>query len=355
MAIETPKTTYLKDYSPPPYRIAAVELRFELAEDSAVVHSRLSVVRAETAPPGTPLMLDGQDLELLALALDGEPLSAERYRLEADRLTLLDPPAAFELAAVTRIYPQNNASLEGLYRSGGNFCTQCEAEGFRKITYFLDRPDVMAVFTTTLIADRARYPVLLSNGNRVEGGELDDGRHWASWRDPYPKPCYLFALVAGALDFIEDQFVTRSGRTVALRIYAESSHLDQCQHAMQSLKQAMAWDERCFGLEYDLDLYQIVAIGDFNMGAMENKGLNIFNTKYVLAKPETATDADYQGILAVIGHEYFHNWTGNRVTCRDWFQLSLKEGLTVFRDQEFSADLGSRGVERIEDVRILRG
>ncbi|MBL8260294.1 MAG: aminopeptidase N [Candidatus Competibacteraceae bacterium] len=355
MSTKTPETTYLKDYAPPAYRIPNLDLRFELGEDGATVHSRLSVIRADTAPPGAPLTLDGQDLELLSLALNGEALAAGRYRLEADRLALLDPPEAFELAVVTRIYPQNNASLEGLYRSGGNFCTQCEAEGFRKITYFLDRPDVMAAFTTTVVADRARYPVLLSNGNRVDGGELDDGRHWATWRDPFPKPCYLFALVAGALGFIGDRFVTRSGREVALRIYAEPSHLDQCRHAMQALKRAMAWDEQRFGLEYDLDLYQIVAIGDFNMGAMENKGLNIFNTKYVLAKPETATDADYQGILAVIGHEYFHNWTGNRVTCRDWFQLSLKEGLTVFRDQEFSADLGSRGVERIEDVRILRG
>ncbi|MBK7982478.1 MAG: aminopeptidase N [Candidatus Competibacteraceae bacterium] len=355
MVIETPKTTYLQDYAPPAYRIPAIELRFELGEDSTTVHSRLSVVRAEATPPGAPLALDGQDLELLSLALNGEPLATDRYRLEADRLTLLAPPEAFELAAVTRIYPQHNASLEGLYQSNGNFCTQCEAEGFRKITYFLDRPDVMAVFSTTLVADPSRYPVLLSNGNRIDGGELDDGRRWATWHDPFPKPCYLFALVAGRLDCIEDRFLTRSGRAVDLRIYVEPSDLDQCQHAMQSLKQAMAWDERRFGLEYDLDLYQIVAVGDFNMGAMENKGLNIFNTKYVLAKPETATDADYQGILGVIGHEYFHNWTGNRVTCRDWFQLSLKEGLTVFRDQEFSADLGSRGVERIEDVRLLRG
>ncbi len=354
MANKTPKTTYLKDYAPPPYHISTLDLRFELGEDHTLVHSRMRVVRAEATPVGTPLALDGQQLELLSLALDGIPLLAGAYRTEEGRLILLDPPESFELAAVTRIRPQDNASLEGLYQSNGNFCTQCEAEGFRKITYFLDRPDVMTVFTVTLVADQVRYPVLLSNGNRVERGELDGGRHWATWHDPFPKPCYLFALVAGQLSAVEDTFITRSGRQVDLRIYVEPRNLDQCEHAMDSLKRAMAWDEERFGLEYDLDLYQIVAVGDFNMGAMENKGLNIFNTKYVLAKPETATDIDYQGILGVIGHEYFHNWTGNRVTCRDWFQLSLKEGLTVFRDQEFSSDLGSRGVKRIEDVRILR-
>ena len=354
MLTKTPKTTYLKDYAPPAYRISTVDLRFELGEDCTTVHSRLHIVRAETTLAGTPLILDGQQLELIALELDGAPLAADRYQLDADHLTLRDPPESFELAVVTRIRPQDNAALEGLYQSSGNFCTQCEAEGFRKITYFLDRPDAMAVFTTTLIADHSRYPALLSNGNLTGSGALDDGRHWARWHDPFPKPCYLFALVAGHLRHIEDQFTTQSGRTVMLRIYVEPANIDQCDHAMASLKQAMAWDEQRFGLEYDLDLYQIVAVGDFNMGAMENKGLNVFNTKYVLARPETATDADYQGILGVIGHEYFHNWTGNRVTCRDWFQLSLKEGLTVFRDQEFSSDLGSRGVKRIEDVRILR-
>ena len=354
MPTHTPKTTRLQDYTPPAYRVPAVDLRFELGEDSTTVHSRLHIVRAATTPAGTPLILDGQQLELLALALDGTPLAADRYQLDADHLTLPDPPETFELAVVTRIRPQDNAALEGLYQSSGNFCTQCEAEGFRKITYFLDRPDVMAVFTTTLIADQSRYPALLSNGNLVDSGTLDEGQHWAKWHDPFPKPCYLFALVAGHLRHIEDQFTTRSGRTVTLRIYVEPANIAQCDHAMYSLKQAMTWDEQRFGLEYDLDLYQIVAVGDFNMGAMENKGLNVFNTKYVLARPETATDADYQGILGVIGHEYFHNWTGNRVTCRDWFQLSLKEGLTVFRDQEFSSDLGSRGVKRIDDVRILR-
>ncbi len=355
MLTQTPKTTYLKDYAPPAYRIPTIALRFELGEDFTIVHSQLRIVRAEATPAGTPLALDGQHLELIALELDGIPLDADRYRVEADRLTLLDPPAQFDLAVTTRIRPQDNAALQGLYQSSGNFCTQCEAEGFRQITYFLDRPDVMAVFTTTLVADKARYPVLLSNGNPVASGEMEDGRHWATWHDPFPKPSYLFAVVAGHLQHIEDHFTTRSGRKVTLRIYVEPDNVDQCDHAMYSLKQAMAWDEKRFGLEYDLDLYQIVAVGDFNMGAMENKGLNVFNTKYVLAKPETATDADYQGILGVIGHEYFHNWTGNRVTCRDWFQLSLKEGLTVFRDQEFSSDLGSRGVKRIEDVRMLRG
>ncbi|MEH6875472.1 MAG: M1 family aminopeptidase, partial [Candidatus Competibacter sp.] len=331
MLTKTPKTTYLKDYAPPAYRLPTIDLRFELGEDFTTVRSHLRVERIDATSVGTPLVLDGQQLELVALELDGVPLAADRYRVEEERLTLLAPPASFELTVVTRIRPQDNISLEGLYQSSGNFCTQCEAEGFRKITYFLDRPDAMAVFTTTLVADKARYPVLLSNGNPVDGGELDDGRHWATWHDPFPKPCYLFALVAGHLRHLEDTFVTRSGRKVKLRIYVEPDNLDQCEHAMYALKAAMAWDEQRFGLEYDLDLYQIVAVGDFNMGAMENKGLNIFNTKYVLAKPEIATDADYQGILGVIGHEYFHNWTGNRVTCRDWFQLSLKEGLTVFR------------------------
>ena len=354
MPTHTPKTTYLNEYTPPAYCIPTVELRFELGDDFTTVYSRLRIVRADATPAGTPLVLDGQQLELVSLELDGEPVATDRYQVDADQLSLLYPPEAFELAVITRIRPQDNASLEGLYQSSGSFCTQCEAEGFRKITYFLDRPDVMAIFTTTLAADKSRYPVLLSNGNPVASGDRADGHHWATWHDPFPKPCYLFALVAGHLRWIEDQFITGSGRAVTLRIYVEPDNISQCDHAMYSLKQAMAWDERRFGLEYDLDLYQIVAVGDFNMGAMENKGLNVFNTKYVLAKPETATDVDYQGILGVIGHEYFHNWTGNRVTCRDWFQLSLKEGLTVFRDQEFSSDLGSRGVKRIEDVRILR-
>lgn len=354
MLTKTPKTTYRKDYTPPAYQISTVKLRFELGENATIVHSELGIARADTAPIDIPLVLQGQELELLALTLNGIALDSTQYRLDTDQLTLFAPPADFSLQVVTKIQPQNNASLMGLYQSSGNFCTQCEAEGFRKITFFLDRPDVMAVFTTTLVADKTRYPVLLSNGNLIDRGEGDDGRHWATWHDPFPKPCYLFALVAGQLSCLEDHFTTHSGRDVVLRICVEPQHMDQCQHAMTALKQAMRWDEERFGLEYDLDLYQIVAVGDFNMGAMENKGLNIFNTKYVLAKPQIATDADYQGILSVIAHEYFHNWTGNRVTCRDWFQLSLKEGLTVFRDQEFTADQGSPGVKRIEDVRILR-
>ncbi|HJW28238.1 MAG TPA: aminopeptidase N, partial [Saprospiraceae bacterium] len=284
----------------------------------------------------------------------GVELTPDLYEVDSERLTLFAVPERFELEVLTRIRPQENTSLEGLYQSSGNFCTQCEAEGFRKITYFLDRPDVMAVYTTTLTANKSHYPVLLSNGNLIASGELGDGRHWATWHDPFKKPCYLFALVAGHLQRIEDTFTTRSGRQVALHIYVEPHNIDQCGHAMLSLKKAMTWDEEVFGREYDLDTYMIVAVGDFNMGAMENKGLNIFNTKYVLARPETATDADYQGIEGVIGHEYFHNWTGNRITCRDWFQLSLKEGLTVFRDQEFSSDMHSRAVKRISDVRILR-
>ena len=355
-AKQPPKTIYLKDYTPPDYQIERVELRFELGEEVTTVHSRLSVVRnhrPDSRGP-RPLVLDGQQLELLELRLDGLELPADRYTVDTDHLTVPAVPERFELMAVIRIRPQDNTSLEGLYQSSGNFCTQCEAEGFRKITYFLDRPDVMAVYTTTLVADQSRYPVLLSNGNLIASGAREDGRHWATWHDPFKKPCYLFALVAGHLQRMEESFITRSGRKIALYLYVEPENIDQCGHAMASLRKAMAWDEAVFGREYDLDVYMIVAVGDFNMGAMENKGLNIFNTKYVLAKPETATDADFQGIEGVIGHEYFHNWTGNRITCRDWFQLSLKEGLTVFRDQEFSADMNSRAVKRISDVRILR-
>jgi len=291
---------------------------------------------------------------LLSLRLDGAPLDQSACQLHARGLRIPDAPDAFELEIVTRINPDANTALEGLYRSGGNYCTQCEAQGFRRITYYPDRPDMMAPFSVRIEADRAENPVLLSNGNPVASGELPDGRHWAEWHDPFAKPCYLFALVAGDLVCVEDCFTTMSGRDVALRIYTEAHHIDQCDHAMVSLKRAMRWDETRFGLKYDLDLFMIVAVDDFNMGAMENKGLNIFNSRLVFASPATATDADYIAIEAVIGHEYFHNWTGNRVTCRDWFQLSLKEGLTVFRDQEFTADLHSRAVKRIEDVRLLR-
>ncbi|NIP46537.1 MAG: aminopeptidase N [Gammaproteobacteria bacterium] len=355
MSTHTPKTIRLEDYRPPPFLIDEVDLELRLDEDTTVVTSTLSIARnpASDSPPDD-LVLDGQELELVELAIDGTPIGGDRYRLDEHALIVRNVPGAFTLRTVARIHPGKNTSLEGLYTSSGNFCTQCEAEGFRKITWFLDRPDVMSRYTTTIVADRHRYPVLLSNGNPVDRGTLDDDRHWVKWQDPFRKPCYLFALVAGNLACVEDRFTTRSGREVALRIYIEPHNADKCEHAMISLKKAMRWDEEVYGLEYDLDIYMIVAVDDFNMGAMENKGLNVFNSKYVLAKPETATDADFAGIEGVIAHEYFHNWTGNRVTCRDWFQLSLKEGLTVFRDQQFSADMTSPAVKRIQDVRVLR-
>ncbi len=351
----SPKTIYLKDYTPPPYLIDAVTLRFDLGEEVTVVLAKLTVRRnpaIEVAQDA--LILAGEHLQLESVKLNGCPLDDQGYKQDSESLTIYQVPSRFELEIVTRIKPQENTSLEGLYKSSGNFCTQCEAEGFRKITYFLDRPDVMAVYTTTLVADKDRYPVLLSNGNLVDRGELDQNRHFATWQDPYPKPSYLFALVAGRLVHQEDSYRTRSGRTVTLRVYVQAHNRDKCDHAIASLKKAMQWDEQSFGLEYDLDTYMIVAVDDFNMGAMENKGLNVFNSKYVLARPETATDDDYMNIEGVIAHEYFHNWTGNRVTCRDWFQLSLKEGLTVFRDQQFTADATSKSVKRIHDVRLLR-
>ncbi len=356
MRTDNAKTIYLKDYTPPDYLIERVELRFELGDEATEVTSRLSLRKnpaSESVNP--PLCLDGEGLELLELAMDGERLAPGDYRFEDDQLTIPQVPERCHLTSRVRIRPRENTTLEGLYQSGGMYCTQCEAEGFRHITFFADRPDVMAEFTTEIVADKARYPVLLSNGNLIEEEELADGRHRVVWSDPFPKPCYLFALVAGDLRFQQDSYTTRSGRRVDLRIYVEPENIDKCDHAMRSLKHAMAWDEETYGREYDLDIFMIVAVNDFNMGAMENKGLNIFNSKFVLARPDTATDRDYQGIEGVIAHEYFHNWTGNRITCRDWFQLSLKEGLTVFRDQEFSADMGSRGVKRIEDVRLLRG
>ncbi|MDD5758088.1 MAG: aminopeptidase N [Desulfobulbaceae bacterium] len=347
-----PKTTFLKDYQPFPFQIESITLRCALHEDHAVISSTLTITR--TTAVAKDLRLDGSDLELLDITLDGQPLSEKGYRLDAEALVILSPPATFHLQISTRIHPQNNTSLEGLYRSNGIFCTQCEAEGFRKITFFPDRPDVLSRFTTTIEADHAKYPILLANGNLLESKALANGRHQASWQDPFPKPCYLFALVAGNLAMLSDQFTTQSGRNVRLEIYTEHHNADKCDHAMRSLQKAMAWDEKRFGLEYDLDQYMIVAVDDFNAGAMENKGLNIFNSKFILAKPQTATDQDYNGIESVVAHEYFHNWTGNRVTCRDWFQLSLKEGLTVFRDQEFSADTNSRAVHRIHDVTMLR-
>lgn len=350
----TPRTIFLKDYRPPDFLIDQTVLRFELGDDATIVSSRLHIRRAAGATPHAPLVLDGEELELLSLRLNDWLLPANDWFSDAESLTLPGVPDVFVLEVETRIRPQENTRLEGLYQSSGTFCTQCEAEGFRRITYYLDRPDVMSVFTTTVIADAARYPTLLSNGNPVETGTLDGGRHFVTWHDPHPKPCYLFALVAGDLACHGESYSTSSGRKVDLRIYVEPHNADKCEHAMASLKKAMKWDEARFGLEYDLDIYMIVAVDDFNMGAMENKGLNIFNSKYVLARPDTATDADYEHIEGVIAHEYFHNWTGNRVTCRDWFQLSLKEGLTVFRDQSFTADMTSGPVKRIDDVRMLR-
>ncbi|MBV8466275.1 MAG: aminopeptidase N, partial [Burkholderiales bacterium] len=349
-----PQPIQLKDYTPPAFLVDKVDLTFELESTYARVSSRLVLHRNPAAAVGAPLVLHGRELELESIKVDGEALDASRYTIAGEEMTVLGVADNAIVEIVTITHPEKNTSLNGLYRSGGNFYTQCEAEGFRKITWYPDRPDVMARFTTTIIADRAHWPVLLSNGNRVGEGTLDRNRHWVKWVDPFKKPAYLFALVAGKLSKLADKYKTRSGRDVALEIWVEPNDLDKCGHAMESLKKSMQWDEQRYGLEYDLDTYMIVAVGDFNMGAMENKGLNIFNTKYVLARPDTATDMDFDGIEAVIAHEYFHNWTGNRVTCRDWFQLSLKEGLTVYRDQEFTMDRGSRAVKRIADVRALR-
>lgn len=352
---QTPKAIYLKDYLAPAYRVEQVDMHFELAAQTTQVSSRLQMRRnAEVADASTPLVLDGQALRLISVSIDGRVLSPEEYRLDEEQLCIDGVPDAFVLETVCEIHPAENTALEGLYASGRMLCTQCEAQGFRRITYFPDRPDVMSRYRVRLVADRQTFPVLLCNGNPVEQGELDDGRHYVVWEDPSLKPCYLFALVAGDLKHIEDSFTTMSGREVQLRLYTEAENVHKCDHAMASLKQAMAWDERTYGREYDLDIYMVVAVNDFNMGAMENKGLNIFNASCVLASPETATDNDFYSIQSIIGHEYFHNWSGNRVTCRDWFQLSLKEGFTVFRDQEFSADLNSRAVKRIDDVNVLR-
>ena len=351
---ETRSPTRREDYRPPAFLVDTVELWFDLGPSATTVRARLAL-RRNPDGPGGPLRLDGGPLELLEAALDGTPLPADRYAIGPDgALTIPDPPEACTLETRVRIAPDRNTELSGLYTSGGNFYTQCEAEGFRRITFFPDRPDVMSRYTVTITADRAGCPVMLSNGNPHGSGAAPGGRHWVRWVDPHPKPSYLFALVAGDLVDVHRTFVTRSGRSVALNIWVRRGDEDRCGHAMDSLVRAMRWDEEVFGLEYDLDVFNIAAVSDFNMGAMENKGLNVFNTKYVLASAETATDGDWQGIETVVAHEYFHNWTGNRVTCRDWFQLSLKEGLTVFRDQEFSADQGSRAVKRIRDVRGLR-
>ena len=339
---------YLKDYQTPAYRILETDLHFDIAEPQTVVKSRLTV---EPQRVGEPLVLDGS-AKLLSIKING---AAADYVLEGETLTIAGVPSErFTVEVETEILPAENKSLMGLYASGGNLFTQCEPEGFRKITFYIDRPDVMSKFTTTIVADKKRYPVLLSNGNKIDGGEFSDDRHWVKWEDPFAKPSYLFALVAGDLAVTEDRFTTMSGRNVKIEFYTTEADKPKVGFAVESLKNAMKWDETRFGLEYDLDIFMVVAVGDFNMGAMENKGLNIFNTKFVLADSRTATDTDFEGIESVVGHEYFHNWTGNRVTCRDWFQLSLKEGLTVFRDQEFSGDRASRAVRRIENIRLLR-
>lgn len=350
--MQQPQTIYLKDYLPPAYRIHRCELTFEIFEEHTLVINKMTLERREES--ATPLVLDGDALELLCVKVDDEKLSEEAYSRTEASLTIDDIGTAATVQVVTKLYPDANTELEGLYRSGGIFCTQCEPHGFRRITYFIDRPDNMSVFTVKVIADKSACPVLLSNGNLQEAGAFPDGRHFALWHDPFPKPSYLFALVAGDLGHIADTFTTAEGKRVALKIYVDKGNEARAGHAMRALKAAMRWDERTYGRCYDLDIYNIVAVDSFNMGAMENKGLNIFNSHYVLADEETATDSDFLGIESVIAHEYFHNWTGNRITCRDWFQLTLKEGLTVFRDQCFSADMHSEVVQRIHDVSMLR-
>ena len=363
-----PQTIRLADYMPPDFLIDTVELDVDFQNDHVQVTALLSVRRNPLSPAHyASLQLDGEELELVRLKMNGNVLCSDQYQLSERKLTVSDVPDVFTLETVARIYPDNNTRLSGLYRSVNGYFTQCEAQGFRHISWFADRPDVMSRYTVTLHADRNTFPQLLSNGNLIASGDEHGGRHWARWQDPFSKPCYLFALVAGQLDVLRDRYTTMSGREVQLAIFVEPGKLDQCNYAMLALKKAMHWDETSFGLECDLDCYMIVAVGDFNMGAMENKGLNIFNTKYVLAqglnifntkyvlaRPDVATDSDFENIDRVVAHEYFHNWTGNRVTCRDWFQLSLKEGLTVFRDQEFGADVHNPMVARIREVRGLR-
>ncbi|MBV9063692.1 MAG: aminopeptidase N [Alphaproteobacteria bacterium] len=352
MRTDEPRAIHLKDYRAPDFRIATIDLDFILRPEDTRVAAKMRVQR--TGDKAAPLVLDGEQLNLLALRIDGKDIPETGYRVDEERLTIGSVPEEFVLDVITEISPQANTSLEGLYLSKGIFCTQCEPEGFRRITYYIDRPDNLAVFSTRIEADKQQYPVLLSNGNLTHSGELPEGRHFALWSDPFPKPSYLFALVAGDLGHIEDELVTMSGRKVALRIYVEHGNEPRATYAMDSLKRAMRWDEEKYGREYDLDIFMIVAVSAFNFGAMENKGLNIFNDKVLLASPETATDDDYARIEGVVAHEYFHNWTGDRITCRDWFQLSLKEGLTVFRDAGFSGDMRSAGVKRIEDVKFLR-
>ena len=348
------KSIYRKDFTDYPWTVNQLDLHFDIGRETTTVRAEMELRCKDGAKASQDIVLNGSDLELVSLSLNGRQLSEDDYSVDGETLIIPDAPPASVLKTEVRIHPASNSALEGLYVSGEFLLTQCEAQGFRKITWFPDRPDVMTTYRVTMEADQTDFPVLLSNGNRADAGELAGGRHWVRWEDPFPKPSYLFAVVAGDLALVEDHFTTRSGRDVALRIYVEAENLDRCEHAMESLINSMRWDEERFDLEYDLNIYHIVATNDFNMGAMENKSLNIFNSKYVLARPDTATDMDYQGIEGVIGHEYFHNWTGNRVTCRDWFELTLKEGLTVFRDEEFSADMQSRAVKRIRVVRDLR-
>jgi aminopeptidase N len=355
MRTDTPQPVRLSDYRPFPFEIETTELEFQLEPSATRVKATLAVKRSGEA--GEALFLNGERLKLISAAIDGQALSANQYSLDGEGLTIHQVPDNFTLTTEVEIDPSANKALMGLYMSGGRFCTQCEAEGFRTITFFPDRPDVLSRFTVRIEADAA-FPYLLSNGNLWEGGEVDssrpEGRHYAVWNDPFPKPAYLFALVAGELDVLEDSFVTMSGRTVALKVFVDPGQAPRAAYAMDALKRSMKWDEEAFGREYDLDLFMIVAVRDFNFGAMENKGLNIFNSSLLLAEPETATDMDYERIESVVAHEYFHNWTGNRITCRDWFQLCLKEGLTVFRDQSFSADMRGEAVQRIKDVKALR-
>ncbi len=344
-------TQYLKDYKAPAYTITDISLVFDLDPTATKVTAVSKVI---TVDANQPLILDGDDIKLLSVSVNNQTLTSDQYQIDNSQLVLNDLPSEFELTVVTQLNPSENSNLEGLYLADGAFCTQCEAQGFRRITYYLDRPDVMAVFTTKIIADKSQFPYLLSNGNKTDSGDLADNKHFAIWSDPFKKPAYLFALVAGDFDLLAGEFITKSNKTVALEFFVDKGNKHKATYALESLQRAMKWDEERFGLEYDLDIYMVVAVDFFNMGAMENKGLNVFNSKFVLADNDSATDKDFHGIEAVIGHEYFHNWTGNRITCRDWFQLSLKEGLTVFRDQEFSSDLGSRAVNRIDAVKIIR-
>ncbi len=349
------KTTFLKDYTPPSFLINTVELTFKLDEDLTQVNSRLTFIRNSVPEnKNKSLILQGENCELIFIKLNGRSLSSKEYQLKDNELTIFHVPDQFILEIENRIKPKENTALSGLYVSRGIFCTQCEAEGFRRITYFLDRPDVLARYTTTIIADKSKYPILLSNGNKITEQNLANNQHSITWEDPFKKPSYLFALVAGDLEYIQDEFLTQSQRKIILQIFSEKGEKNKCHHAMDSLKKAMHWDEQAYGREYDLDIFMIAVIDDFNMGAMENKGLNIFNAQTILADPNSAADADYSYITKVVGHEYFHNWTGDRITCRDWFQLSLKEGLTVFREQEFSESIGNPATERISTVRQLR-